>query len=161
MLTPAGFELAPSGYRSAALPVELSSPQGLEASFIQFKCTRYSRDNLTLIHERMCSVSILFQNHPQRYTWTEIFYDSGGPVSQRCEFKSRSNQHFSVDFCGVKLSWKVSVHVRYISEDDSEIESNEYLPVNSQQNLTWQKKHWPVPTGSYRFTLGLLAVTTL
>ena len=48
MLTRAGFELAPSGYRSAALPVELSSPQGLEASFIQFKCTRYSHDNLTL-----------------------------------------------------------------------------------------------------------------
>ena len=48
MLTREGFELAPSGYRSSALPVELSSPQGLEASFIQFKCTRYSRDNLTL-----------------------------------------------------------------------------------------------------------------
>ena len=41
MLTRVGFELAPSGYRSAALPVELSSPQGLEASFIKFKCTRY------------------------------------------------------------------------------------------------------------------------
>ena len=48
MLTRVGFELAPSRYRSAALPVELSSPQGLEASFIQFKCTKYSRDNLTL-----------------------------------------------------------------------------------------------------------------
>ena len=34
------FEFAPSGYRSAALPVQLSSPQGLEASFIQFKCAR-------------------------------------------------------------------------------------------------------------------------
>ena len=33
--------------------------------FIQLKCTRYSRDDLTLIHERMCSVSILFQNHPK------------------------------------------------------------------------------------------------
>ena len=41
MLTKAGFELAPSGYRSATLPVELSSPQRLEASFIQFKCTKY------------------------------------------------------------------------------------------------------------------------
>ena len=30
MLTRAGFELAPSEYRSAALPVEQSSPQGLE-----------------------------------------------------------------------------------------------------------------------------------
>ena len=64
------------GYRSTALSVELSSPQGLEESFIQFKCTRYSCDNFTLIHERMCSVSILFQNHPQRYTWTETFHDN-------------------------------------------------------------------------------------
>ena len=48
MLTRVRFELAPSGHRSAALPVELSSPQGLEASFIQFNCTGYSCDNLTL-----------------------------------------------------------------------------------------------------------------
>ena len=48
MLTTAGFELGPSGYRSAALPVELSSPQELKVSLIQFKCSRYSRDNLTL-----------------------------------------------------------------------------------------------------------------
>ena len=33
MLTKAGFELAPSGYQTAALTVELSSPQGMEASF--------------------------------------------------------------------------------------------------------------------------------
>ena len=31
MLTRVGFELTRLGYRSAALPVELSSPQGLEA----------------------------------------------------------------------------------------------------------------------------------
>ena len=73
MLTRAEFELASSGYLSVALPVELSSPQGLE---ISFKCTKYSRDNLTLIRERMCNVSIVFQNHFQRYTWTEIFHDN-------------------------------------------------------------------------------------
>ena len=61
MLSRTGFELAPLGYRSVALPVDLSSPQGSKASFIQFKCTRYSRDNLKLIHERICSVSIPFQ----------------------------------------------------------------------------------------------------
>ena len=33
MLTRAGFELAPSGYQSAALPVELSNSQGPEVSF--------------------------------------------------------------------------------------------------------------------------------
>ena len=33
MLTRAGFELAPSGYWSAAVPVELSCPQGLEVSY--------------------------------------------------------------------------------------------------------------------------------
>ena len=35
--------------------------------FIQFKCTRYSRDNLMLNHERMCSVSILFQRISREY----------------------------------------------------------------------------------------------
>ena len=70
-----GFELASLEYRSATLPVALSSPQALEANFIQFKCTRYCCDNL------------------------------------RCDFKSRSNQHLSVNFCSVRLSWKVSVHV--------------------------------------------------
>ena len=32
MLTRAGFELAPSGYRSAALPFELSTRCGLDSS---------------------------------------------------------------------------------------------------------------------------------
>ena len=36
MFTQVGFELAPSGYWSAALPVQLSTPQGLEASFLTF-----------------------------------------------------------------------------------------------------------------------------
>ena len=63
--------------------------------FIQLKCTRYSCDNLTLIHERMFSVSILFQNHLQRYTWTEFF----------------NYNHFSVDFGSVRLSWKIIVHL--------------------------------------------------
>ena len=135
MLTRAGFELAPSGYQPAALPVELASPQGSEASFffsIQLKRTRYFCDNLTLIHERKCSVSILFQNHLRRYRnknfscllhlswiknspplpvdliaqqvkrWTDI---------SRSEFKSRSCQHFSIDFSSVRLSRKISVHV--------------------------------------------------
>ena len=33
---------------------------------------------LNAIHERMCSVSILFQNHPQRFTWTDIHRDIHG-----------------------------------------------------------------------------------
>ena len=66
VLAEARFELAPSGFRSAALPIELFSPRGLVVTFYRFKCAKYFRDNLTLIHERMYSVSILFQNHPQR-----------------------------------------------------------------------------------------------
>ena len=31
--------------------------------------------------------------------------------NRRCEFKSRSSQHFSVDSGSVRLSWKISVHV--------------------------------------------------
>ena len=43
--------------------------------FIQLKCTRYSCGNFTLIHERMNSGSVLFQDHLQGYsTWTEIFF---------------------------------------------------------------------------------------
>ena len=57
MLTWAGIERAPLGYRSAALLVELSSPQGSEMSFIQLKGTKYSHKNLTLIHERMDSIA--------------------------------------------------------------------------------------------------------
>ena len=33
-MTRVGFELAPSGYWSPSIPVELSNPQGLEASFV-------------------------------------------------------------------------------------------------------------------------------
>ena len=34
-----------------ALPIELSSQLGLEASLIQFKCTKYFRDDLKLVLE--------------------------------------------------------------------------------------------------------------
>ena len=69
VLPEARFELTPSGFRSAALPIELFSPTGIGGEFylyLQGTCTKYFRDNLTLIHERMYSVSILYQNHPQR-----------------------------------------------------------------------------------------------
>ena len=51
--------------RSAALPVELSSHWERCAHLIRFKCTRNSRDDLTL-SVTIYNVSILFQNHPQR-----------------------------------------------------------------------------------------------
>ena len=50
-LARAEFELASSGIQTAALPIELSSQQGLVASLIQFKCTKYFRDDLTLVLE--------------------------------------------------------------------------------------------------------------
>ena len=102
MLTQAGFEFAPSGYQSATLPVELWSPQGLEASFIQFKCTRYSRDNLTLIHERMCRVSILFHNHPQRFSWTFSW------------FWNRIETLHILSWISTKLLWEYLVHLNWI-----------------------------------------------
>ena len=43
------------------------SQLGLVASLIQFKCTKYFFDDLTRLSFRTPSVSILFQNHPQRY----------------------------------------------------------------------------------------------
>ena len=39
---------APTVRVNAVHQLKLSNPQRFEASFIQFKCTRYSRDNLTL-----------------------------------------------------------------------------------------------------------------
>ena len=61
-----------------------------------FKCTRYSRDNLTLIHEQMCSISILFQNNPERYTWKEIFHDnlSLPKSTEICWLERDLNLHF-------------------------------------------------------------------
>ena len=50
-LSRAGFELTSSGFQTAALPIELSSQLGLVASLIQFKCTKYFRDDLTLVFE--------------------------------------------------------------------------------------------------------------
>ena len=47
----AGFELASSDFLTAVLPIELSSQLGLVASLIQFKCTKYFRDDLTLVFE--------------------------------------------------------------------------------------------------------------
>jgi hypothetical protein len=38
----------------------------LVASLIQFKCTKYFRDDLTIVLEDAHVVSILFQNHPPR-----------------------------------------------------------------------------------------------
>ena len=37
--------------------------------FIQFKCIRYSHNNFTLIHERMCNVSIPFDFGSIRLSW--------------------------------------------------------------------------------------------
>ena len=54
MLTCAGFELSPSGYRFAALPVELSSPQGLEASF----SPNFSPLSLLDLHFSLCSNTV-------------------------------------------------------------------------------------------------------
>ena len=50
-LSRAGFELASSSFWTAALPTDLSSQLGLVASLIQFMCTKYFRDDLTLVFE--------------------------------------------------------------------------------------------------------------
>ena len=60
LLTRAGFELAPSGTPVRRSAVELSSHWERCAYFIQFKFTRYCRDDLTL-SVRIYRVLILFQ----------------------------------------------------------------------------------------------------
>ena len=51
-LSRAGFEFAPSGSQTAALPIELSSKLGLVASLIHsVRCTKYFRDDVTLVFE--------------------------------------------------------------------------------------------------------------
>ena len=56
----AGFELASSGFKTATLPIELSSKLGLVASLVQIKVTKYFRDDLTLVFEdAQCFNSII------------------------------------------------------------------------------------------------------
>ena len=71
-------------------------------------------------------LNAVFQNHLQRsmkrnFSWWsdnaevnwKVFTRAGfkfAPSGCRCEFKSRSNQHFSVDFSSVRL-WKISLTV--------------------------------------------------
>ena len=62
-------------HRSAALPVELWSHWEWCAHLIQFKCARYSCDDLTL-SVTIYIVSILFQNHPQRHHEEKISWFS-------------------------------------------------------------------------------------
>ena len=56
MYTRAGFQLAPSGYRSGALIVELLSPQALEVSFYP-----------TSLHE-------IFSRQLNAYAWEDVQY---------------------------------------------------------------------------------------
>ena len=56
--------------RDTGLPLFLLSyrvHRDCRRAFIQLKCTRYSRDNLTLIHERVCNVSTLVSE-----SWSSI-----------------------------------------------------------------------------------------
>ena len=85
--------------RSACWAIEST---GIEDEFYLIYAHEIFARQLNAIHERTCSVSILLQNHPQRWTDT---------VSRRCKFKSRSSQHFSVDFGSIRLSRKFSVHM--------------------------------------------------
>ena len=69
VLTQAGFELAPSGYRSDALSIELLSPTGeRRANSTNLSELRFVVNNLTLdisIGEDS-TVFLLDLNHPQR-----------------------------------------------------------------------------------------------
>ena len=68
-------------HRSVALPVELSCHWERCAHLIQFKCTRYSRDDFTL-SVTIYNVSILFQNHPHR-NMKRKFHDFRIALSRR------------------------------------------------------------------------------
>ena len=50
-LARAGFELSPSGFQTAALPIEQSNEWRMVASLIPLKWTKYPRLDLTLIWE--------------------------------------------------------------------------------------------------------------
>ena len=66
---------------SPVLPVELSSPQGLQGSFYP-----------TEVHE-------IFLRQLNACSWEDM-------VSPKCKFKSYSSQYFSLDFRSVRLSQK-------------------------------------------------------
>jgi hypothetical protein len=67
----------------------------LIARLIQFKCTKYFRDDLTLVLVDAQSVSIIIQNHSQRLEKAVSYYSKNSLVDcsvRICEFKSRSSQ---------------------------------------------------------------------
>ena len=79
--------------------------------------------NLMLVHQRICSASILLQNHPQRYLQTEIFHDN---------LSDYNHKKFLFMF---------------ISKDDSEIELK-HCTSSDGQALSWIKNSPPIPVYS-------------
>ena len=104
-----------SHLRDTGLPLYLLSyrvHRDWRRVFIQFKCTRYSRDNLTLIHERMCSVVFFFtisesssEIHMNRLSrWTGI-------PKVRFQIPLESTFFSWLRQCQIIVKKKVSVHV--------------------------------------------------
>ena len=125
MLTRAGFELAPSGYRSAALLLELSSPQGLEASFIQLKRTRYSRHILWWISVKLsCEYLVHFSWIKLASNPCRLDSSGGGAADRRTGIPKVRIQ---IPLESIFFSWLrqcqiiMNIFCSCFSEDDSEV----------------------------------------
>ena len=122
LLTQMGFECLTFGNTAPPLyiSVELSSHWERCAQVMQFKCTRYSCDDLTL-SVRIYSVSILFQ-----------FYSG---VPKGASSNSAWVNSFSVDVSNVRKSWNFLLR-RFI------LASFILLPCMTQHKRAHNNIHW-------------------
>ena len=117
-----GFECLTFGNTAPPLyiSVELSSHWERCAQVMQFKCTRYSCDDLTL-SVTICSVSILFQSY---------FRCSEGASSNPAWINS-----FSVDVSNVRKSWNFLLRCFILA-------SFILLPCMTQHQRSHNNRHW-------------------
>ena len=99
---------------------------GIGGEFLSKLSARYILALTECLSMRECTVSQFDCRVIFRDTWTEIFRDNltlpkstekCWPLSRSNAFKSRSSQHFSVDFGSVRLLCKIFVHVLPIFND--------------------------------------------
>ena len=97
-LSPAGFELAYSGFWTAALQIELSSQLGLAASLIQFKCTKSFRVGIALVFDDAQCFSPI--SEPPSETWKTKFMLIWHCTERKIRCLERNlNSHLKRIFC--------------------------------------------------------------
>jgi hypothetical protein len=80
---------------TAALPIELSSQWRLVASLIQFKCTKYFRDDLTIVLEDAQCFNSISEPFLEKRKTSLISYYSDTAIDQRKNYLARAGFELS------------------------------------------------------------------